>query len=234
MSLLLAAVDVVVDDQKQLGACASRHAPGAAQPALLLSCRRAPRPRLHPRAPCRTHLTAALAHQNDFDVCWPRGSIAETIFTPLVGRITAAGGRVLGGQLVTDLVPGADGASVSAVVSRDVSTGEVTSHECDAVVFAIGISGMQKLVGAVPLLGERAEFRAVMNLRSIDVIATRLVSGAGLLWGGEDAASVACCVGELAAGSHVLTARQRCMHAGTDSCLRLMPRARRPLRTSVV
>jgi hypothetical protein len=36
----------------------------------------------------------ALAHQNDFDVCWPRGSIAETIFTPMVNRITAAGGEV--------------------------------------------------------------------------------------------------------------------------------------------
>ncbi len=34
----------------------------------------------------------ALAHQNDFDVCWPRGSIAELIFQPLVERIRAAGG----------------------------------------------------------------------------------------------------------------------------------------------
>lgn len=36
----------------------------------------------------------ALAHQNDFDVCWPRGSVAETIFTPMVNRIKAAGGQV--------------------------------------------------------------------------------------------------------------------------------------------
>ena len=27
---------------------------------------------------------AALAHQNDFDVCWAKGSVAELIFTPLV------------------------------------------------------------------------------------------------------------------------------------------------------
>jgi hypothetical protein len=39
---------------------------------------------------------AALAHQNDFDVCWPRGSIAETIFTPMVERIQSAGGQVVG------------------------------------------------------------------------------------------------------------------------------------------
>jgi hypothetical protein len=38
--------------------------------------------------------SAALAHQNDFDVCWPRGSIAETIFTPMVERIQSAGGQV--------------------------------------------------------------------------------------------------------------------------------------------
>ncbi|WIA34177.1 hypothetical protein OEZ86_012535 [Tetradesmus obliquus] len=116
----------------------------------------------------------ALAHQNDFDVCWPRGSIAETIFTPMVERIQSAGGQVLGGQLVTDLQPGPDGRSIAAVVTRDVATGSSTTHEADAVVFAIGITGMQKLVQQCRLLGDRQEFRKVMNLRSIDVIATRL------------------------------------------------------------
>ena len=27
---------------------------------------------------------AALAHQNDFDVCWARGNVSEVIFAPLV------------------------------------------------------------------------------------------------------------------------------------------------------
>lgn len=36
----------------------------------------------------------ALGHQNDFDVCWPKGSVAETIFTPMVNRIKANGGEV--------------------------------------------------------------------------------------------------------------------------------------------
>eukprot|EP00879_Flechtneria_rotunda_P028371 GHRR01030475.1.p1 GENE.GHRR01030475.1~~GHRR01030475.1.p1 ORF type:complete len:457 (+),score=95.91 GHRR01030475.1:1370-2740(+) len=116
----------------------------------------------------------ALAHQNDFDVCWPRGSIAETIFTPMVKRIQAAGSQVKGGQLVTHLLPGPDGRSIATVVSRDVSTGQTTSHQCDAVVFAIGITGMQKLVQQCRVLGTRQEFRKIMNLRSIDVIATRL------------------------------------------------------------
>ena len=29
-------------------------------------------------------LCAALAHQNDFDVCWARGSVSELLFAPLV------------------------------------------------------------------------------------------------------------------------------------------------------
>ncbi len=29
-------------------------------------------------------LVAALAHQNDFDVCWAKGSVSELLFDPLV------------------------------------------------------------------------------------------------------------------------------------------------------
>lgn len=81
---------------------------------------------------------------------------------------------MLGGQLVTDLLPGPDGRSIGAVVARDVSTGQSNTYACDAVVFAVGISGMQKLVQQCRLLGDHEEFRRIMNLRSIDVIATRL------------------------------------------------------------
>ena len=52
--------------------------------------------------------------------------------------------------------------------------GEEVSYAADAVVFAIGIGGMQKLVTACPTLAAASEFRAVMNLKSLDVIATRL------------------------------------------------------------
>lgn len=82
--------------------------------------------------------------------------------------------QVLGGQLVTDLKPGVDGRSIGTVVARDVATGQSSSFQADAVVFAIGITGMQKLVQQCRILGDRQEFRNVMNLRSIDVIATRL------------------------------------------------------------
>ncbi|KAG1676363.1 hypothetical protein FOA52_001158 [Chlamydomonas sp. UWO 241] len=115
----------------------------------------------------------ALAHQNDFDVCWCKGSIAERIFQPLISRIEGAGGNVVGNRLVTGLDTGADG-EVTQVRALDRSTGLEVVYPADAVVFAIGITGMQKLVTAVPALAAAQEFRAVMNLKSIDVIATRL------------------------------------------------------------
>lgn len=74
---------------------------------------------------------------------------------------------------MTDLLPGPDGRTIKKIVTRDVTSGETTQHECDAVVFAIGITGMQKLVQQCRMLGDRQEFRNVMNLRAIDVIATR-------------------------------------------------------------
>lgn len=46
--------------------------------------------------------------------------------------------------------------------------------QADAVVFAISIKGMQKLVANCPKLSELPEFRRMYNLKGIDVIATRL------------------------------------------------------------
>ncbi|KAI8468019.1 MAG: hypothetical protein J3K34DRAFT_454404 [Monoraphidium minutum] len=116
----------------------------------------------------------ALGHQNNFDVCWPKGSIAELIFKPMVDRIEASGGVIAGGRLVVDVVAGGPGGGLSEVRARNVTTGEVESYPADAVVSAIGITGFQKLVSSCPALAARPELRAAMNLRGIDVIATRL------------------------------------------------------------
>ncbi|PNH05243.1 Phytoene dehydrogenase, partial [Tetrabaena socialis] len=116
----------------------------------------------------------ALAHQNDFDVCWPKGSIAELIFQPMVERIRAAGGRVQGSRLVTGLTMDAYSGEVTSVEAADRSTGEAFSYPADAVVFAVGITGMQKLVAATPALAKQPDFRAIMELRALDVIATRI------------------------------------------------------------
>ena len=122
---------------------------------------------------------AALAHQNDFDVCWARGNVSEVIFAPLVSilallhvlvcvficalgdgrfvvtpqnvsnflclwqvdRIERAGGSIVGGRLVSDLRLDPATGAVNAVVSRD-REGNQTVHQADAVVFAIGITGV--------------------------------------------------------------------------------------------
>jgi uncharacterized protein with NAD-binding domain and iron-sulfur cluster len=57
---------------------------------------------------------------------------------------------------------------------RDLRTKETVTYEADALVFAVGITGMQKIIRANPALGARDEFRRVMNLRGIDVVSTRL------------------------------------------------------------
>lgn len=57
---------------------------------------------------------------------------------------------------------------------RDLKTKKTVTYEADALVFAVGITGMQKIIRANKTLGERDEFRRVMNLRGIDVVSTRL------------------------------------------------------------
>ena len=94
-------------------------------------------------------MRAALAHQNDFDVCWCKGSVSERLFLPLVALIPRQGGKIVGGQLVSG-------------VSSDV-------HHSKSVY-----AGMKKLISSCPALGQRPEFRAIMDLKGLDVISTRL------------------------------------------------------------
>ncbi|GAX73691.1 hypothetical protein CEUSTIGMA_g1142.t1 [Chlamydomonas eustigma] len=115
----------------------------------------------------------ALAHQNDFDVCWCKGTIAERIFSPLIRRIEAKGGSIVGSRVVTGLELGENG-EVTAVKAMDKDTGLDTIYPADALVFAIGVGGMQKLVSSCPQLASLPEFRATMNLKSLDVVATRI------------------------------------------------------------
>eukprot|EP00798_Chlamydomonas_sp_ICE-L_P017416 gene17416-23716_t len=116
----------------------------------------------------------AFAHQNDFDVCWPRGTMAETIFTPMVEGITRAGGSVVGDRLVTGLVSDPVSGEVVEVQAVDRKTGEKFSYPADAVVFAIGITGFQKLLQASPVLSSAPDLCSIMNLKAVDVMATRL------------------------------------------------------------
>ncbi|MEM6521163.1 MAG: FAD-dependent oxidoreductase [Cyanobacteria bacterium P01_C01_bin.70] len=108
-----------------------------------------------------------LAHQPDFDVRWCRGTVGEQIFQPWTQAIEQAGGKILANHRVTDVIEG-EGDRLTGVVCGD----EV--FEADAVIFAVGITGLKKIVASSPALRRRAEFRNVQNLGAVDVLATRL------------------------------------------------------------
>ncbi len=108
-----------------------------------------------------------LAHQHDFDVVWCRGTVGEKIFKPWIERIKKTGAKVLSNRRVTDLI----------VDSNQRATGVVCGEEvfaADAIIFAVGVTGMKKIVANSPSLQSREEFRNLTNLGAIDVLATRL------------------------------------------------------------
>ena len=107
-----------------------------------------------------------LAHQPDFDVVWCRGTVGEMIFRPWVAQIEQAGGKILANQRVTDVV--AEGDRLTGVICGD------QQFDADAVIFAVGISGMKKIVAHSSTLRCRPEFRDLNNLSAVDVLATRL------------------------------------------------------------
>ncbi len=112
-----------------------------------------------------------LAHQPDFDVVWCRGTVGEMIFRPWCDRLTKLGVQVLTQQRVSDLVVSTD-PNAQPVVTGVVCGDRV--FEADAVVFAVGVTGMQKIVASSPNLSAYPEFRNLMNLGAVDVLATRL------------------------------------------------------------
>jgi uncharacterized protein with NAD-binding domain and iron-sulfur cluster len=107
-----------------------------------------------------------LAHQPDFDVVWCRGTVGEKIFRPWVERIET-GAKVLANRRVTDLIVDSDNRATGVVCGDEV-------FDADAVIFAVGITGMKKIVSSSPNLQKRQEFRNLSNLGAIDVLATRL------------------------------------------------------------
>ncbi|BAZ49477.1 amine oxidase [Nostoc sp. NIES-4103] len=107
-----------------------------------------------------------LAHQTDFDVVWCRGTVGEKIFRPWVERIEKAGAKVLPKHRVTDLI-------IENNQAKGVVCGDQV-FDADAVIFAVGITGMKKIVSTSASLQSREEFRNLSNLGAIDVLATRL------------------------------------------------------------
>lgn len=63
---------------------------------------------------------------------------------------------------------------MQSVSAFNIADKENVTFFTDAVVLAIGVTGMQKLVSSCPALGTRTEFRKVMALKGLDVMSTRL------------------------------------------------------------
>lgn len=108
-----------------------------------------------------------LAHQPDFDVVWCRGTVGEKIFRPWVEKIEKAGAKVLAQRRVTDVIIDSENRAKGVVCGEEI-------FDADAVIFAVGVTGMKKIVANSPSLQSSAEFRNLNNLGAIDILATRL------------------------------------------------------------
>ena len=116
----------------------------------------------------------AAAHKFDFDMCWCRGTVREKLFDPLCDQIAQRGGKILGGRAVTDVLRSPSDGRVTAVIARELETGELVEFDADEVVFAVGINALQKITRSSRGLSELEEFRKVLNLSSIDCVCARI------------------------------------------------------------
>eukprot|EP00958_Prasinococcus_capsulatus_P000522 scaffold44_cov411-Prasinococcus_capsulatus_cf.AAC.47 len=115
------------------------------------------------------------AHQQDFDIRWCKGSVSELIFQPLVNSIKDKGGKILGGHFVTEIA--GESGRVQSVTCK-VKDGSEKVFQADAVVFAVGIKAMQKIVPPSPILAQHQSFRNVRHPSSFVPIC---VGGRGFL-----------------------------------------------------
>ncbi|MEM9135725.1 MAG: FAD-dependent oxidoreductase [Cyanobacteria bacterium P01_F01_bin.42] len=108
-----------------------------------------------------------LAHQPDFDVVWCRGTVGEKIFQPWCDRIQALGGKILTQKRVTDLRLDEAGEVTGVICGEEC-------FDCDAAIFSVGITGLQKIIQGSQVLPQIESFRNMMNLKAVDVLAVRL------------------------------------------------------------
>ncbi|HEY9702864.1 MAG TPA: FAD-dependent oxidoreductase, partial [Allocoleopsis sp.] len=108
-----------------------------------------------------------LAHQPDFDVVWCRGTVGEMIFKPWVEKIESLGGKLLTKKRVSDIILDDQGQAKGVICGDE-------KYDADVIIFAVGVSGMQKIVSSSKQLQTRKEFTNLMNLSAIDVLAVRL------------------------------------------------------------
>ncbi|XP_024167836.1 uncharacterized protein LOC112174324 isoform X2 [Rosa chinensis] len=113
-------------------------------------------------------LSYILAHQKDFDLVLCRGTTREKIFQPWMESMTTKGCKFEKGPSVTDLLLNEETGCISEVVCGK------EMYSADAVVLAVGISTLQKLIENSAVLCTREEFVKVSNLATIDVLCVKL------------------------------------------------------------
>lgn len=109
-----------------------------------------------------------LAHQENFDVVWCRGSVEEKILKPWLEAIKVKGCKLIENQSVTEFLVNEDTGCVSAVLCGH------NTYEADAVVLAVGISTLQSIINSSSVLQSQKEFLNVLNLSTIDVVSVKL------------------------------------------------------------
>ncbi|XP_058098321.1 uncharacterized protein LOC131243184 isoform X5 [Magnolia sinica] len=109
-----------------------------------------------------------LAHQQDFDVMWCRGTLKEKIFMPWLELMKIKGCELHQKRRVTDFSLNEDTGCISEVVCGEVR------YAVDAVVLAVGVSTLQSIVMNSFVLQARQDFLNIMNLAAIDVLSVRL------------------------------------------------------------
>ncbi|KAH9309561.1 hypothetical protein KI387_037472, partial [Taxus chinensis] len=102
----------------------------------------APPEKLSAAAALGTLYYYALAHQQDFDVCWCKGPVAELIFIPWIQEIERLGGSILPGKYVKDVVLCDNSNRITSVVAVN-KHGDTELYKADVIVFAVGVKAMQ-------------------------------------------------------------------------------------------
>jgi uncharacterized protein with NAD-binding domain and iron-sulfur cluster len=112
----------------------------------------------------------ALQAAGAFDVRWCRGTISERIFDPWAKLLQSTGRvNIQGSARVTSVRTVSDNESKMIVTVNDEE-----EIECDAVVFAVGISAAQRLLSACPPLAAAPITERWGALRGVTCVAVRL------------------------------------------------------------
>ena len=133
-----------------------------------------------------------LTDPNSFDFCICQGSVEEKIFVPWKDRIQENGARIEMNKAVqkvninnqTGLVESINVLDISKKHQESLGDNEEKKaereaivpdrYECDYLIMATGITGIQKIIQRSPSLNVRNDFAKISQLNSITCLAIRL------------------------------------------------------------